>query len=138
MGTYESQAENLVLDSLGLAIADTYLVPQAIPAPRAQESVLQVVLLSSDPMKRVPRCVSNGAGQITLQQLASPMPFYSFQFPFLFVIHEGGASRSVEYSVFQHQYLCIPPVKILQLLSISNLTLLAAAAIKHAIHTLSD
>ena len=70
---------------------------------------------------------------------ASSMPFYTFPFLFLFsVIHEGGSSRSVEYSVFQHAYLCISPVKILQLLSISCLTLLAAVAAEHTVHTLPD
>lgn len=132
--------KNLVLDSLGLAIADTHLVLQAIPAGRAQESVLQVVFLSSDPMKRLQRCVSNWAGQITTPQqpcFSHAFPFISGSFP-LFCNTQGGSIQISGVRRFPAPILVYIFCKSPELLSISRMTLLAATAAEHTVHTLPD
>lgn len=107
--TYKSRAENVVLDSLGLAIADAYLVPQASPAPGMQESVLQVVFLSSDPRKSLWRCVSTWEDCFSSSSIASPMPFhwFSIHLSFPFLQYTRGERSDQRSAVFSSTNTCV-------------------------------
>lgn len=89
MDTHKSQAEHLVLAALVWLLQ---ILPVHQAAQRAVESELQVVFLSSDPLKSLQSCVSSCEGQTTPQHPCFSHAFLSISVSFSLFCHARAGS----------------------------------------------